>query len=102
MRISDWSSDVCSSDLLCQCIARDGIGAFLDEQSSIFQGDLQHELRFFSVVLQVALFAADLDLVQGWLCNIYMTAFDQFRHLAIQQGQQQGTDMRAIDRKSVV
>src|SRR3546814_7885172 len=62
MRISDWSSDVCSSDL-------------------------QHELRFFLVVFQIAFFAADLHLVQRRLRNIHIAALDQLGHLAVQQRQ---------------
>src|SRR3546814_5275898 len=40
MRISDWSSDVCSSDLLAKAIARDG-RQFLDETPTPTAHDLQ-------------------------------------------------------------
>ncbi len=82
---------------LGQCIAGDRRGAILGCQRGVFQGDLQHELRLFRIVFQVALFAAKLDLVERRLGNVYMAAIDQFGHLAIQQGQQQGADVRAID-----
>src|SRR5690606_34160340 len=62
----------------------------------VFQRQLQHELGFFGVVFQVAFVAADLDLVQGGLGDVDVAALDQRRHLAVEQGQQQGADVGAV------
>src|SRR3546814_20958526 len=40
MRISDWSSDVCSSDLIARVQRADGTRSDLDEGDPIFQGDV--------------------------------------------------------------
>ncbi len=69
--------------------ARDDLG--------VLQGQRQHELRFFLVVLQIALFAADLDLVQRRLGDVDVATLHQLGHLAVQQRQQQGADVRAVD-----
>src|SRR3546814_8913025 len=58
MRISDWSSDVCSSDLFR---------------------------------------AAAADLVERRLGNEEVPVLDQLRHLPVEEGQQQGTDVGAVD-----
>src|SRR3546814_5435795 len=57
MRISGWSSDVCSSDL--------GL--------------------------------ALLDLVQRREADVDVAALDQFGHLPVEEGQQQGADVRTVD-----
>ena len=38
-----------------------------------------------------------LNLVKGWLGDIDMSTLNQEWHLPVQQRQQQGTDVRAID-----
>ncbi len=47
-------------------------------------------------VLQVQLFLAGLHFVQRRLGNIDVAALDQFGHLAVEEGQQQGADVRAV------
>jgi hypothetical protein len=49
------------------------------------------------VVLDVGLALAVLDLVQRGLGDVDVAAFDQFRHLPVEEGQQQGADVGAID-----
>src|SRR3546814_2629394 len=41
MRISDWSSDVCSSDLLLDDLGRDGLGS---EAEALLEGECQVHL----------------------------------------------------------
>ncbi len=48
------------------------------------------------VVLDVQLLLALLELVQRRQADIDMPALDQFRHLPIEERQQQGSDMRSI------
>jgi hypothetical protein len=50
----------------------------------------------FLIVLQITLGLAVLDLVERRLGDIHVAALDQFGHLAIEQRQQQGTDVRAV------
>src|SRR3546814_11162328 len=82
MRISDWSSDVCSSDLDQRC-ALDRI-----------VGQINVESR---VVLEVDLRLALLDLVQRRQADVDVAALDQLRHLPVEEGQQQGADVGAVD-----
>ena len=75
----------------------DRLGAFLRQQGGAVQRDAHHVARFFDVVLEVALVAAGLDLVQRRLRDVDVAALDQLRHLAVEQGQQQGADVGAVD-----
>src|SRR3546814_3573939 len=75
MRISDWSSDVCSSDL-----------ARIDQ--IVFER---------GVVLQIDLAASLRDLVERRLRDVEMAVLDDLGHLAIEEGQEQRADMRAVD-----
>src|SRR3546814_16816415 len=68
MRISDWSSDVCSSDLADQVIVE----------------------RL--VVLQIDGGVAALHPVQRRLRDVEMAVLDQLGHLPVEEGQQQGAD----------
>ena len=77
-------------------LATDRGGALAENQLGVLERQLQHELRFFLVILQVALVAADLDLVQRRLRDIDVAARHQLGHLAIQQRQQQRADVRAV------
>src|SRR5690606_24446766 len=72
-------------------------GARARHEFRVLQRQLQHELGFLGVVLQVAFFAADLDLVERRLGDVDVAACDQRRHLAVEQGQQQGPDVGAVD-----
>jgi hypothetical protein len=47
-------------------------------------------------VLQVLLVLAVLDLVQRRLRDVDVAALHQFGHLAVEEGQQQGADVRAV------
>ena len=50
-----------------------------------------------ALVLEILLGRAALDLIERRLRDIEMAAFDQFAHLAEEEGQQQRADMRAVD-----
>jgi hypothetical protein len=49
------------------------------------------------VVLDVQLLLALLHLVQRRQADVDVAPFDQLRHLAVEEGQQQRADMRAVD-----
>jgi hypothetical protein len=49
------------------------------------------------VVLDVHLVLAVLDLVERRLGDVDVAAFDEFGHLAVEEGEQQGADVRAVD-----
>ncbi|MPN29096.1 hypothetical protein SDC9_176547 [bioreactor metagenome] len=51
----------------------------------------------FLISIEIFLFFALLHLIQRRLCNIHISSFNQRTHVAIEQRQQQRTDMRAID-----
>ncbi len=54
---------------------------------------LIHRLIIFDVLLLLAFF----HLVERWLRDINMAALNDFRHLSIEEGQQQRTDVRTVD-----
>ena len=35
--------------------------------------------------------------IQRWLCNVDIAALNDFGHLAVEEGQEQGANVRAID-----
>ncbi len=49
------------------------------------------------VIFDVLFLFAFLHFVQRRLCNIDVAAFNDFRHLTVEEGQQQRTDVRAVD-----
>ncbi len=49
------------------------------------------------IVLQVELVLALLDLVQRRQADVDVAALDQLRHLPVEESQQQGADVRAVD-----
>ena len=49
------------------------------------------------IVLEIDLRAAAADLVERRLGNEEVPVLDQLRHLPVKEGQQQGTDVRAVD-----
>ena len=54
---------------------------------------LIHRIVIFNVLFLLAF----LHFVQRWLCNVDVATFNDFRHLTIEEGQQQRTDVRAVD-----
>ncbi len=54
---------------------------------------LIHRFVIFNVLFLLAFF----HFVQRWLCNVNVAAFNDFRHLTIEESQQQRTDVRAVD-----
>jgi hypothetical protein len=69
----------------------------LRRQAGFVHRHAQQELMVFLIVLEVALGLAMLDLVERRLGDVHVAALDQFRHLAVEQRQQQGTDVRAVN-----
>ena len=68
----------------------------VDVQLGALQGQLQQVVGQLAIVLDVTLMAPFLDLVQRRLGDVDVPALDQFRHLAKEEGQQQGADVRAV------
>src|SRR3546814_14570411 len=67
MRISDWSSDVCSSDLL-RLVAADLGGHRVDEERHVVVDDLDHAvLRFPAILGRIGIVGADACLAGGAL-----------------------------------
>ena len=65
-------------------------------QFRIGQCHPQQVLLELMIILDVAFLLAVLDLIQRRLGNLDMAAFEQIRHLPIEEGKQQGADMRAV------
>ena len=57
---------------------------------------LEQVLRQGGFVLEIGLLFAALDLIERWLRDINVPALHQLTHLAVEESQQQGTDMRAV------
>ena len=62
-----------------------------------FGGALDHDLDEFAVVLDVLLELALLDAVERRLRDVDVAALDELRHVAEEEGEQQGADVRAVD-----
>ncbi len=78
-------------------LVRDGRRIFCRMQAGLLQSTVGQIAfhRFF--VLDVLLLLTAFDLIQRWLSNVDVTTLDDFRHLTEEEGQQQCTDVRAID-----
>ena len=72
-------------------------GIFAVANDHAFGGALDHHVYEFALVLDVLLEAALLDLVERRLGDVDVVALDQLRHVAEEEGQQQGADVRAVD-----
>jgi hypothetical protein len=66
-------------------------------QRCIDQRLLEHERIELVLVLEVALFLAELRLVERRLRNVDVAALHQLTHLAVEEGEQQRADVRAVD-----
>ena len=51
---------------------------------------------FFKFVFEVTLLLAVFGFVERRLGDVDVAAFDQFGHLAVEEGQEQGADVRAV------
>ena len=51
---------------------------------------------FFQFVFEIALLFAVFGFVQRRLGDVDVAAFDQLGHLAVEEGQEQGADVRAV------
>ncbi|VFS67406.1 Uncharacterised protein [Kluyvera cryocrescens] len=49
------------------------------------------------IVFDVLFLFAFFHFVQRWLCNVDVATFNDFWHLTIEEGQQQRTNVRAVD-----
>src|SRR3546814_19841019 len=79
MRISDWSSDVCSSDLHV-------LDALVDQVA--LHGD---------VILEIDLGLAARRAVERRLGDVEIALLDDLGHLPEEEGEEQRADMRAVD-----
>ena len=79
-----------------QRIAGDGLGIAGRHQRRLHHRQVQHVLVQLEVVLQVALLAPLLDLVERRLGDVDVAALDQLRHLAIEEREQQRADVAAV------
>ena len=77
--------------------ALDAAGALAVAHDHAFGGALHHHLHKLAIVLDVLLEAALLDLVERRLRDVDVVALDQLRHVAEEEGEQQGADVRAVD-----
>src|SRR5260221_898354 len=66
-------------------------------QHTVLQTFIDEMIFKFALVLEVALRLAARRLVKRRLRDEEMAAFDQLRHLAIEEGEQQRADMCAVD-----
>ncbi len=66
-------------------------------QRGTIKGDRDLVLIHRFIVFDVLFLLAFLHFVQRWLCNVNVAALNDFRHLTIEEGQQQRTDVRTID-----
>jgi hypothetical protein len=71
-------------------------GGAAGEHAGVHQRDAQQVAVEVGGALQVELFLAGLDLVQRRLRDVDVAALHQLGHLAVEEGQQQGADVRAV------
>ena len=65
--------------------------------AGVLQSQIQQELIQLKIVFEVALLLAMFGFIQRWLCNVDIATLNDFRHLTVEEGQEQGADVRAID-----
>src|SRR5215467_1815369 len=65
-------------------------------QVQLLRGEVEYVLVKSRLVLQVHLRLPTLDLVEGWLRNVQIAAFDHWPHVTEEKGQKESTDMRPI------
>ena len=75
---------------------RHGRRAFVGMKLRALQGHVQQILVQLQIVLDVGFLLALFHLVQRRLGNIDMAPLDEFRHLPVEEGEQQGANMGAI------
>ena len=80
-----------------QAIGRRLDAASIGVHGSTVQGNAQQEGIKLATVFQVLLVLAMLDLVQRRLGDVDVTTFHQRGHLAVEEGEKQGADVRAVD-----
>ncbi len=87
----------------CSGFHRPGCGpARAGGHAGVAQGHAQQEGVERGAVLQVELFLAVLHLVEWRLGDVDVAALDQLGHLAVEEGEQQGADVRAVHVASVM
>ena len=65
--------------------------------AGVFQSDAQQETVECGRIFQIQLFFASLHFVKGRLCNVDMATLHQVRHLTVEEGEQQGANVRAVN-----
>ena len=80
-----------------ECGAGQRWRTFVNVQAGIFQRGGEQVAVQLGIVLDVNLLLAALDFVERRLRYVDMPALDQLRHLPVEKGQQQGSNVRAVD-----
>ena len=78
-------------------LAGERLGAGARVERGVDQRLLQHELVQLVLVLEIALFLAELRSIERRLGDVDIAALDQLGHLAIEKGEEQRADVRAVD-----
>ena len=68
----------------------------IHKQTRALQGDMILIVRQCIFILQILLMLTFPDLVEWWLGNKYMPPLYQFPHLAEEEGEQQGANVRTV------
>src|ERR1700721_1269451 len=68
---------------------RQGRRIGIDVQSGTLDGGVQQQSIQFQIVFDVGFLFAFLDLVERRLCNVDVSSFDEYGHLAVEKCQQQ-------------
>ena len=63
----------------------------------VFGGALHEFAGEIAFIANVALALAALDAIERRLGDVHVAAFDQFLHVAEEESEQQGADVRAVD-----
>ena len=72
-------------------------GFAIRHYARVLQSQIQQELVELKIVFEVALLLAMFGFIQRWLCNVDIATLNDFGHLAVEEGQEQGANVRAID-----
>ena len=65
-------------------------------EHGVVQGGFEHVALHLVFVFEIALFLALFDLEQRRLGDVHMTSLDELGHLTVEEGEQQGADVRTV------
>ena len=90
-----FSQEVLLGDLF-QRLALDGCGIQSRVEHGVVQGGLEHIALHFVFVFEITLFLALFNLEQRRLGDIHMPTLDELGHLTVEEGEEQGADVRTV------